>query len=87
MNTLQLLELIRRYVIEDDGRKLTTKPFIITVGDKTYRLQDGSLEIEDCNHEEADTRLVLTALKLETDVVVVAKDTDVIQMYSLREKT
>lgn len=31
----------------------------------------------DCNHEEADTRLVLHALLCENDVVIVCKDTDV----------
>ena len=32
----------------------------------------------ECNHEEADYRLVLHALISEQDVVVVAKDTDVL---------
>ena len=31
-----------------------------------------------CNHEEADTLLVLRALLADSDVVVVTKDTDVI---------
>ena len=33
---------------------------------------------EDCNHEEADTRLVYLALKGKTDMVIVSKDTDVL---------
>ena len=53
-------------------------PYIITAGNKIYRLQkDGDAE-EKCNHEEADIRLVLIAFKEQTDVVIVAKDTDVL---------
>ena len=51
-------------------------PYMITAGNKIYRLQkDGDAE-EKCYHEEADTRLVLIAFEEQTDVVIVAKDTD-----------
>ncbi|CAM1319293.1 Uncharacterised protein r2_g2746 [Pycnogonum litorale] len=35
-------------------------------------------ELEECNHEEADTRLILHAVESKQDVVIVAKDTDVL---------
>ena len=34
-------------------------------------------DVYTCNHEEADTRLLVHALEEETDIVVVSKDTDV----------
>ena len=77
-NKEQLLELIKRYVFDDKGRRLIKTPFVITVGDKIHKLQQNSDQEEDCNHEEADTRLVLLALQQQTDAIIVAKDTDVL---------
>ena len=45
---------------------------------KTYRVTTAIEELFDCNHEEADSRLVLHAIIDVSDVVVVAKDTDVL---------
>ena len=36
------------------------------------------LNMFDCNHEEADTRLISHAILCATDAVVVCKDTDVL---------
>ena len=68
-----------KYLHSGNGRKMIKVPYIITAVNKIYRLQkDGDAE-EKCNHEEADTRLVvLIAFKEQTDVVIVAKDTDVL---------
>ena len=40
----------------------------------------GGLNVKkfDCNHEEADTRMVLHALREDTNVVIISKDTDVL---------
>ena len=55
------------------------KPFIITAGDKNYRLMaSGQVIEEECNHEEADTRLVYLAFQGKSDMVVVSMDTDVL---------
>ena len=51
------------------------------VNDKYHTVlinSEGVLDLFECNHEEADYRLVLHALISEQDVVVVAKDTDVL---------
>jgi len=77
-NKEQLLELITKYVFSLKGRRLIDMPFIITVRNKIHRLNGSGNEEEECNHEEADTRLILLALKEETDIVIVAKDTDVL---------
>ena len=59
------------------------KPFLITSHDKNYKLlESGYVLEEDCNHEEADTRLIHLTVKESSchaqDVVVVSKDTDVL---------
>jgi hypothetical protein len=51
------------------------------VNDKYHTVFINSEDVSDmfeCNHEEADYRLVLHALICQQDVVVVAKDTDVL---------
>ena len=86
-----LLELITMYVFAENGKRLINTPIVITEGNKNYRiLKNDCLEEE---YEEADTRLVLLALKEQTDVVIVAKDTDVLVLlvwaysqYCIRHK-
>ena len=77
-NKEQLLELITKYSLSDNGRALLKTPFVITQGEKIYRLQNRTQLVKDCNHEEAVTRLIASALEEENDVVVVAKDIDVL---------
>ena len=64
-----------------DNNQITASN-ILNNKQKTHKFQIPFLfpEIEEsrCTHEEADTRLVLHALQADTDVVVVAGDTDVL---------
>ena len=54
-------------------------PFIITSREKEYFVSTaGNQGISVCNREEADNCLVLLASKVDSDVVVVCKDTDVL---------
>ena len=54
-------------------------PFVTSEEGKTYIVErHRSTLLHECNHEEADTRLVLHAAKQDTDVVIVSKDTDVL---------
>ena len=78
-NKKQLLGLISKYVLADKGNEIKV-PFIITVGDENYKLKrTGEVESKtNCNHEEADSRIVLLALEANSDVVIVAKDTDIL---------
>ena len=85
-NKEQLLELIKRYVFDEKGQRLIKTQFVITVCDKIHKLQQNSDQEEDCNHDEADTRLVLLALQQQTDVIIVAKDTDVLVLLVLAYK-
>ena len=78
-NKEQLIKLIKEFVFSEKGKRLVMKPFIITAGNKNYKLlKSGMVLEEECNHEEADTRLIYLALKEDKDVVVVSKDTDVL---------
>ena len=78
-NKEQLVDLIKEFALSENGKNLVWKPFIITARDKNYKLMEsGEVLEEECNHEEADTRLVYLALQEDTDIVVVSKDTDVL---------
>lgn len=62
-----------------EGQKYLSLPTVFTSGETTVKIQDRKVtEIFNCNHEEADTRLILHAALTEGDVVIVAKDTDVL---------
>ena len=61
-----------------EGRKLLTIPLIITCREEAWEISKSKVEVlPRCNHEEADTRMILHANSKDTPVVVVAKDTDV----------
>eukprot|EP00795_Rhopilema_esculentum_P011083 gene11083-biopygen13452 len=54
-------------------------PLVFTEQEQQWEItRDGASESYECNHEEADSRLVLQACEKDTVVVVVAKDTDVL---------
>ena len=77
-NKTELVELAANFFQTEEGRKSLSVPLIFTCGENTLELtKTTSNEIFKCNHEEADTRLILHASLQDTDVVVVAKDTDV----------
>ena len=53
--------------------------YIVTANEKTVKVSNASLHVlSNCNHEEADTRLFLHAIRSEKDCVIVASDTDVL---------
>ena len=78
-NKEELIQLIVKYMETGEGMSQLEHPYIVTAGDATFSVRDHSIcMLYTCNHEEADTRLVLHALLADSDVVVVAKDTDVL---------
>jgi hypothetical protein len=78
-NKEELLRLILKYLETREGISLLQHPHVVTAEDKTYFIRDGQFSmLYKCNHEEADTRLVLHASMENNDVVVVSKDTDVL---------
>ena len=69
-----------KFIKSNKGRPLINSPFIVTARDKIYRFQNGQEKVNECNHEEADTRIILLASQETNDVAVVAKDTDVLSL-------
>ena len=76
----QFIEMIKQYVLQfSSGILPRSIPFIMTSRKKeNFILPTRNQVISPCNHEEADTRLVLHASKENSDVVAVCKDTDVL---------
>ena len=76
----QLIEITKQCVLEfGSGILPRSPPFIITSRDKEYFTSPAvNHVISGCNHEDAVTRLVLHDSKVDTNVVVIFKDTDVL---------
>ena len=73
----QLTETIKQYVLEFSSRILPRSFFFITTSSEKdyFYFASGNKVTSVCNHEEADTCLVSYASKVDSDVVVVCKDT------------
>ena len=77
-NKTDLIRLIARF-LKEDGCYTGAIPLVFTVCNEAFQVFNGSVqEMKKCNHEEADTRLILHAVQSTQDVVIVAKDTDVL---------
>ena len=78
-NKNDLLHMFCEFLKQPKGRALIPCPVIINDEEHTYHISGHAAEhLLQCNHEEADTRLILHAIMCATDVVVVCKDTDVL---------
>ena len=78
-NKTDLIELLMKYMQSFECRSKLPCEFIVTSKEKTMKVSKATVQVlEDCNHEEADTRLVLHAILCEQDSVIVASDTDVL---------
>ena len=78
-NKEQLLALLSGYVENSAKKQLLPMSLIFITGDQTIRLENGRDSVTTtCNHEEADTRLVLQAFEEDSDAVIVSKDSDVL---------
>ncbi len=78
-NKENLISAIADYLQSKEGRSKLRCPVVITSNERTYQITNRSSEmLFHCNHEEADSRLILHAILANQDVVVVAKDTDVL---------
>ena len=47
-----------KFIKSNKGLQLINSPFIVTVWDKIYGFQDGQNKVNECNHEEADIRII-----------------------------
>ena len=68
------IRLITEHLISDQGRTLAALPLIITRKEFTWRIIDNIVEdLDRSKHEDADTEMVLHALREKTNAVVVAR--------------
>eukprot|EP00794_Sanderia_malayensis_P021307 gene21307-biopygen16343 len=78
-NKKDLIRLGSKFFRSEEGRQQLKLPLVFTEQEKLWEItRDGVSESIGCNHEEADSRLVLQACERDTVVVVVAKDIDVL---------
>ena len=78
-NKEELIHLATTFFMSEDAKAKIKLPLVITDKDKTWLIEKNcSSAMFDCNHEEADTRLVLHAALQESTTVVVANATDVL---------
>ena len=78
-NKTNLINLLVAYLRSDSFSNQIRIPVIVNDDKNTWKItREFSEIIFKSNHEEADTRIKLHALKEDTKVVVVSKDTDVL---------
>ena len=77
-NKEDLIRMASEFFRSAEGRKLFTIPLIITCREEAWEISKSKVKVPPrCNHEVADTRMILHTNSKDTPVVVVAKGTDV----------
>ncbi len=79
-NKSDLLHLLTKYLKKESVEQSINIPVLVNDEQETWKITtngDSSIVFQ-CNHEEADTRMVLQACHEDTNVVVESKDTDVL---------
>ena len=67
------------YLKNDKVRSTMVIPFVVTEGEKTWQMSAKEVvRLDDCNHIEADTRVVLYASQSSKPVVTCGTDTDIL---------
>ena len=78
-NKTNLISFLTNYYKKCDVRTSFEIPLIITEGNHTWRMtKDSVQDAFECNHVEADTRVVLHAYESPNPVIIVASDTDIL---------
>ena len=62
-NKEEFINIIMKFIKSNKDRQLINSPFIVTAGEKFYEFQEGQDKVNKCNHEEADTRIILLPIK------------------------
>ena len=83
-NKTYLIKLFVTFMKSDEVKQWLTIPFVVTEKDLTWRIDRGVVtELFLCNHEEADSRMVVLRASLEdVKIVVCSKDTDVLLSFA-----
>ena len=90
-NKQDLIALFASY-LKSESSVSRNIPVYFNKKDESWCVRQGiPSRLADCNHEEADTKMMVFALREDTDVVIVARDTDVlilmIYIYAKRKIT
>ena len=76
-NKTELIHFLVKFMKEN--RNLLRIPTIVTENEKSWLLTTTAvIQLDDCNHIEADTRLIYVASTADSPVVIRATDTDVL---------
>ena len=62
-NKEELISIIVKFIKSHKGSQLINSPFIVTVGNKTYKFEEGQDKVNKCNYGEADIRILLLLIK------------------------
>ena len=82
-NKNDLIHLFVLFLKLDDVRMKLAYPVIVTEKESTWKMTKNYVhQMFSCNHEEADTRMVLHASLDDVDCVVCSKDTDVLLLLA-----
>ncbi len=77
-NKTDLIRVAANFLRSQEAKKHICVPLLFTDKEETWKItRDSATMLFQCNHEDADTRLILHACLEDTNVVIVAKDTDV----------
>ena len=80
-NKEDLISLAVSFFKSDGGRRLLYYPFIINIKEETWKITRQTVQLlQRCNHEEADYRMVFHAGQTQSKAVIVAKDSDVLNL-------
>ena len=71
-----------KFIKSKKGRQLIDSPFVVTSGGKIDRFQEGQDKVNEFNHEEADARIILLAYQETNDLLVLAKNTNVLVLFN-----
>ena len=77
-NKMELIKFLANYYRSEQVRSNLEIPLVFTESSRTWMITPNGVQLlEDCNHHEADTRIIRHASLSQGPVVVVAADTDV----------
>ncbi|MPD04419.1 hypothetical protein E2C01_100105 [Portunus trituberculatus] len=80
-NKTELIKFLANHYKSDSFRSKLDIPLVFTESNNTWMITSQEVLLEQCNHHEADTRVVRHASLSERPVVVVATDTDIFALH------
>ena len=66
------------YLCADDFMQSSPLPILVNNENEIFKISSSATKVFECNHEEADTRMIFHALQQNTNAVVSSKNMDVL---------